>query len=210
MAKLAELKKIAHGIAEQFGPSCEVVIHDMRGGDLDKTLVYIENGELSNRKLGDGLSPEKAATVEINYDLVDRYSYLTKTKDNRVFKSTTMYIDDEDGVLSYVLCINLDITELISAQSAFNNIVGTVTAHPIESEHGVTSVEALLEDLIEQTERMIGKPAVAMSKSERMKAIKYLNDAGAFLISKSSDRVCEHFGVSKFTLYSDINVAKKS
>ena len=32
--RLALLKQMAHGIAVQFGPSCEVVIHDLTTGDL--------------------------------------------------------------------------------------------------------------------------------------------------------------------------------
>ena len=43
------LKQLAHGLAAQFGNSCEVVIHDLTKKDLDKSIVYIENGHVSNR-----------------------------------------------------------------------------------------------------------------------------------------------------------------
>ena len=47
-----------------------------------------------------------------------------------------------------------------------------------------------------------------MSKVERLKAITYLNEKGAFLISKSSEKIAEYFNISKFTLYSDLKYCK--
>ncbi len=40
------LKQMAHGIAKQFGTSCEVVIHDLNK-DLETSIVHIENGQAS-------------------------------------------------------------------------------------------------------------------------------------------------------------------
>ena len=47
-----------------------------------------------------------------------------------------------------------------------------------------------------------------MNKEEKVKDIQFLNDAGAFLITKSGDKVAKYFGISKFTLYSYIDVNK--
>ena len=54
--RLETLKQIAHGVAVQFGDKCEVVIHDVTPGRPDHTIVYIENGHVSGRKVGDGAS----------------------------------------------------------------------------------------------------------------------------------------------------------
>ena len=53
-----------------------------------------------------------------------------------------------------------------------------------------------------------GKPAALMTKDERIRAIGYLDRRGAFLISKSSERACEFFGISKYSFYSYLNEAK--
>ena len=45
---LTLLKQMAHGIAAQFGTSCEVVIHDLNK-DLETSIVHIENGQVTNR-----------------------------------------------------------------------------------------------------------------------------------------------------------------
>ena len=41
-----------------------------------------------------------------------------------------------------------------------------------------------------------------MNKEDKVRAIRYLNDAGAMLITKSGDRISSYFGISKYTLYS--------
>ena len=46
------LKQIAHGLAIQFGSSCEIAIHDLKTKDLERSIVYIENGHVSNRQSG--------------------------------------------------------------------------------------------------------------------------------------------------------------
>ena len=43
------LKQIAHGLAQQFSDSCEIVIHDVRHG-IENTILYIENGHVTDRK----------------------------------------------------------------------------------------------------------------------------------------------------------------
>ena len=56
MGRLTLLKQIAHGLAQQFGSDCEIVIHDLKTQDLEHSIVYLENGHITNRKLGDGPS----------------------------------------------------------------------------------------------------------------------------------------------------------
>ena len=56
---------------------------------------------------------------------------------------------------------------------------------------------------------MVGKPAALMDKGEKVRAIRFLNDAGAFLITRSGPQVCQVFGISKYTLYSYLDEAKR-
>ena len=55
-AQIEFYKRLAHGLALQFGPNCEVVVHDLETEDVDHSIVVIENGHVSGRKLGDGPS----------------------------------------------------------------------------------------------------------------------------------------------------------
>ena len=47
-----------------------------------------------------------------------------------------------------------------------------------------------------------------MNKDDKIRAIRYLNDSGAFLITKSGLKVCETFKISKYSLYSYIDAVK--
>ncbi|MFQ9505499.1 MAG: transcriptional regulator [Veillonella sp.] len=208
MSILERLKVIAHGLAIQFGPSCEVLIHDLQG-DLDTSLVYIENGTITNRHVGDG--PSHVVLDVLNYDdgSEGRFGYLTKTKDGRILKSSTMYIRDDNGNIEYLLGINQDITEFVMMHRSLESLIGIGQAETGTVEKITTSVSELLDDLLLEAERLVGKPGPLMNKVERLKAISYLNEKGAFLISKSSEKIAEYFNISKFTLYSDLNTVKE-
>lgn len=208
MSTLERLKVIAHGLAIQFGPSCEVLIHDLQG-DLDTSLVYIENGTITNRHVGDG--PSHVVLDVLNYDdgSEGRFGYLTKTKDGRILKSSTMYIRDDNGNVAYLLGINQDITEFVMMHRSLESLIGIGQAETGTVEKITTSVSELLDDLLLEAERLVGKPGPLMNKVERIKAISYLNEKGAFLISKSSEKIAEYFNISKFTLYSDLNTVKE-
>ena len=208
MSTLERLKVIAHGLAIQFGPSCEVLIHDLQG-DLDTSLVYIENGTITNRHVGDG--PSHVVLDVLNYDdgSEGRFGYLTKTKDGRILKSSTMYIRDDNGNVAYLLGLNQDITEFVMMHRSLESLIGIGQAETGTVEKITTSVSELLDDLLLEAERLVGKPGPLMNKVERLKAISYLNEKGAFLISKSSEKIAEYFNISKFTLYSDLNTVKE-
>ena len=48
--------QLAKGLARQFGPNCEVVVHDLDSNDPNSSIVAIENGHVTGRKVGDGPS----------------------------------------------------------------------------------------------------------------------------------------------------------
>ena len=54
MGRLTVLKQIAADLASQFGPDCEVVIHDLKTSEPEHSIVYIVNGHVTNRDIGDG------------------------------------------------------------------------------------------------------------------------------------------------------------
>ena len=151
-AQIEFYKRLAHGLALQFGPNCEVVVHDLETEDVDHSIVVIENGHVSGRKLGDGPS-------------------------HIVLES--MHEGTADGGTGYT-----------------------------EPEPITKNIGDLLEDLLRECEQYVGKPAALMTKDERIRAIGYLDRRGAFLISKSSERACEFFGISKYSFYSYLNEAK--
>jgi len=66
-------------------------------------------------------------------------------------------------------------------------------------------VNELLTKLMDQAVAMVGVDVEKMTKEEKESVLRYLDEKGAFLITKSSDRVCEFLGISKFKLYNYLN-----
>ena len=210
MGRLTVLKQIAADLASQFGPDCEVVIHDLKTSEPEHSIVYIVNGHVTNRDIGDGPSnavfdairnQEKGATPE------DHTGYLMKTADGKILKCSTSYIHDDDGTLHYVFGINYDISLMLAMEKELSSLTGTIeedtTKEPI-----AVNIGDLLDELISQSVRHIGKPVTLMTKEDKVQVVRLLNDAGAFLITKSGDKVANYFGISKYTLYSYIDVNK--
>jgi len=44
-----------------------------------------------------------------------------------------------------------------------------------------------------------------MTKEDKIRAIQFLSKNGAFLITKSGDKISKYYGISKYTLYSYID-----
>ncbi|MBP8855749.1 MAG: transcriptional regulator [Oscillospiraceae bacterium] len=203
---LVMLTQLAKGVARQFGPSCEVVVHSLCDNDIESSIVAIENGEVTSRKVGDGPSHVVLEALSHEGKGEDHLAYLTKTRDGKILKSSTMFIRDDTGRAQYIFAINYDITGMLIAQSGIEALISTDEASDAkEPERIVQSVGELLEELIDNAVALVGKPVALMTKDDKIRAIQFLNKAGAFLITKSGDKVSKYFGISKYTLYSYID-----
>ena len=203
------LQRLAVAITTQFGESSEVVVHDISGDDTEHTIAVIENGHVSHRQTGGGASRVVLEAIQRRDDptLTDELGYLTKTRDGRVLKSSTVYLRNDGGRIEGVLSINYDITELLMAERAIASILHH-NDEPNIPERIPQNVNDLLDDLIEQSVAIVGKPVAMMNKDDKIKAIQFLYQAGAFLVTKSGDKVSKYFGISKYTLYSYIDAKK--
>ena len=207
-SKLELLRQVAAGIAAQFGSNCEVAIHDL-SRDPDRSIVFIANGHVSGRKVGDGASNVVMEQLRTNDPAPqDHLCYLTRTPDGKILKSSTVYIRDRKGRVSAILAINYDISRLSLMEEALHDLVSTGEEVPAEPER-ITNVNDLLDELIQQSVALVGKPAAVMNKDDKVKAIQFLSQNGAVRITKSGDKVAKYFGISKYTLYSYIDMNKQ-
>ena len=166
---LDALRQIAHGLALQFGTNCEVVVHSLADCDIEHSIVAI--GHVTGRKLGDGPSHVVLDALQHGDTVEDHLGYLTRTKDGKILKSSTMYLRDEAGHLRYILAINLDITGLLMFESSLKPLLSTAeAAEEKEPERIVQSVGELLDELIEQSTRLVGKPVALMTKEDKIRA----------------------------------------
>ena len=207
--KLETLKQLADGIAAQFGSKCEVVIHDVNSRHTDQSIVYIVNGHVTGRKIGDGASQVVLDQLRSqDKETKDHLRYLTRTSDGKILKSSSLYIRNSKGVVVAIFSINYDVTSLMMMKQEIDSMVLPADKEQKEPEK-LVNVNDVLDDLIQQSVAMIGKPVALMNKDDKIRAIQFLNESGAFLITKSGDKVAKYFGISKYTLYSYIDANKK-
>ena len=205
--RLEMLKQLAAGIAAQFGSNCEVVIHDVSSNHPDHSIVHIENGHVSGRKVGDGASQvvlDQMATQAEHPR--DHLCYLTRTPDGKILKSSTLYIRNRRGAVTAIFSINYDVSGLMMIQQTIGELLSTQDKTEPEK---IINVNNVLNELIEQSVALVGKPVALMNKADKVRAIRFLNESGAFLVTKSGDKVAKYFGISKYTLYSYIDTNKQ-
>lgn len=206
------LCSLAHAISSHYGESCEVVIHDLTENDAaDHSIIYIENGHVTGRKIGDGASAvvlEQLSKAN-EHGRQDHIGYFTKSENGKILKSSTVYIKDDNQNVIAIFSINHDITALSVASSSINEIISPKDNSNSEPKKITPNVNELLDSLIWESCEVIGKPASLMNKEDKIRAIRYLNDKGALLITKSGDKISKYFGISKFTLYSYIDIKQE-
>lgn len=207
--QLSVLKQVAAALAAQFGSNCEVVVHDLESQDPAHSIVHIENGHVTGRKVGDG--PSNVVLEQImshNEDPQDCLGYLCRTDGGKVLKSSTVYVRSPGGAVSGILSINFDISALLMVEQAVSGITSTPCGRR-EENIAVVNVNDMLDGLIEQSVALVGKPAALMNKDDKVRAIQFLSQHGAFLVTKSGDKVAKYFGISKYTLYSYIDLKQE-
>ncbi|MFC4101897.1 helix-turn-helix transcriptional regulator [Paenibacillus xanthanilyticus] len=202
------LTSLVKGLAAQFGPNCEVVLHDLQR-EYDSTIVAIENGHITGRKVGD---PGTNLGLEIlsGHASGDAKSgYVTQTKDGRLLRSTSLYMKNASGQTIGSLCINFDITELAVAEKTLQSLTFG-GGSPIVRESFVSNVGDLLDALLQEAQDAVGRPVAHMTKEDKVKFIQTLNAKGAFLVKKAGERVCAYLNISKYTLYSYLDEGKSA
>ncbi len=195
-------------LQNQFGDSCEIVLHDLTR-DYNHTIVDIRNGHITGRKIGGCGSNLGLEVLSGTVDNGNRYNYIVHTRDGKILRSSSMYIKDDNNRTIGSICINLDITNTVKFEEflkSYNQYEMKEQEHPVEI--FADNVGQLLDYLFAEGERLIGKPAAEMNREEKMQFIAFLDQKGAFLITKSGQRVMELLQISKYTLYNYLDTIR--
>lgn len=197
------LESIVNLIAKHFGEDTEVVLHDYTGGDSKHTITHIVNGNITGRKVGD--YADKHGLLAVPGENVDGncYNEIIYTEAGRILKGSTFNIRDDDGSIIGGICINQDITEMVRISNFLQEKTGYKGTKDQQAD-----ISDALNAIIQEAFLEAGKHPNAMAKEDKIAFIKYLDDRGAFLISKSGPRICELLDISKYTLYHYLDIAR--
>ena len=202
--RLETLKQIAAGVAAQFGSNCEVVIHDVSGNRPDHTIVHIENGHVSGRKVGDGASQVVLDQLARQDEQPkDHLCYLTRTPDGKILKSSSLYIRNSRGGVVAIFSINYDVSGLMMIQNTIGELLSTRDKEQTEPER-IINVNAVLDELIDQSVAMVGKPVALMNKEDKVRAIQFLNQSGGLSgdqVRRQSGKILRYFQIYPIFLH---------
>lgn len=209
----------------------EVVLHEL--GMLPNSIVAIA-GSVTTRKIGDpatDLLLEQLRNVDKEQNKIDYQSVLP---DGRRLRSTTMIVRDIDGVPVAALCINTDISDLLSVRDTLEALVtgrdaatltfrSTRQAGAVRMERQLVgpdqapvsleppgesfprSVDELVSQLIEAAISSTGVPVGLMRKHHKMLVVEQLESKGLFLLKDAVELIAIALGVTRFTIYNYLN-----
>lgn len=195
-------------LEKQLGRNSEIVLHDLRNG-YDHSIVDIRNGYITGRTIGGPSSNLGLEVAKGTSKHSDKYNYITKLPDGRYLRSSSLYIRDKEGSIMGCLCINTDITQSLQFEN-FLKEMNQCDFNTYEEEIYASNVTQLLDGILKKTQLDLGKEPENMTREEKIEFVRRLNNRGAFLITKSGERVQEFLGISKYTLYKYLEIANSN
>ena len=192
------LESLLEALAAHLGASSEIVLHDYTE-PVDKSIVAIENGHITNRRVGDCGTSFSLETIRDGRSKENRYNYLTRY-DGRLLRSSSLYIHNEKGQAIGSICINSDITDLVMAEKTIQKLI-SIPEGEQPKETFANDVNVLLDALIAESIDHVGVPVAMMDKDQKVSGLKYLDTKGAFLIKKAGDKIAKEYNISKYTIY---------
>lgn len=203
--ELPNLKRLIKMLAMQYGDNTEVLLLDM-SNDYKVTIIATENGHITGQSIGKKIASIAFEGISQHKDeeTGDIYNFFTHTKNDKLIRSSVFFLrNDEDDIVGGI-CINTDISSFLHLQDSLHQLTMYTPDKQIH-EVFASSVTDLGFHLVEEAKEIIDKPGKDMTRDEKMKVLRYLDDKEFFLITKSGDIACEFLDISKYTLYKYLN-----
>ncbi|MBT2513637.1 transcriptional regulator [Arthrobacter sp. ISL-30] len=199
-------------MAAAAGPGCEVVLHDLSADspDLEHTIIAIENGHVTGRKVG-GPSSSLGAGVIHNQDADhNAFGYRGFTSDGRQLRCSSVYFRNTEGKIIAALCVNVDVSALQQARALLDGLIPQAAPEsPDEpNEFFGQDLVAVMDAMVTDAIRAIGKPVAQMTRDDRVAVVRKLDQQGALQMRKGMEHIASRLGISRVTAYSYLDEAR--
>lgn len=200
---------IADYIAAINGKSCEVLIHDL--SDLSHSICYIVNNHITNRKVGGSITNYALELLQkkeyVNRDSFTNYTGTTKGGD-KILRSSTYFIKDDEGAVIGLLCVNIDITDLLRMQETVGDLLMVNQTHRSEAfgidkspERFDGAVDDIVQEIIDKVTLESGLKLIDSTIAEKRVIIGKMEARGVFKFKGAVNTVANVLGVSTQTIY---------
>ncbi|MEC9488185.1 MAG: PAS domain-containing protein [Halanaerobium sp.] len=200
---------VVEALGKTLGRHCELVLHDI--ARKESSIIAIENGHITNRSVG---SP----STDFLLDLLNQFerngnemelNYVTKSKEGKRLKSSTILIRDEEDKIAGALCINIDLTSIDMAQN-FLDEIARVEDKAETTEQFPEDARDFLVVMVNNSLEQINKPASLLNKEEKLQIVSYLDQNNIFNIKGAVDLLAETLNVSRYTIYNYLDEVRAS
>lgn len=196
------LTRLAQAVSVTFGPLCETVVQEPRDGKIVTLAIF--NGQVSGRKLpttegitGGQISDETVSSLCASTDMVNQ---LVLHPNGKKIKTTTVSFNGDGYTLLFG--INCDVT----AVSQFQEILGSYMTFSGELSGTISQRQQSLQSVYDACLAESGlQNCDKFPIAERHSLILLLNSRGFFSMQKSIPFLAEKTGVSRYTLYKDLD-----
>jgi predicted transcriptional regulator YheO len=199
--RLEMMKSLLDTIAKAMGDKCEVVLHDFR--QPERSIVGIA-GNVTGRSLGGSVTQIGLEIMQAGDAAKEQYNYVTRSPKGRILKSSTVPLRDDDNRVFGAFCVNIDVTEMWTMLHTIEASIG-MNARAPQSVTFVDDVDKVIGEVLNHETELLGRPLDDLTKTDRVRLLKALDARGVFSLQKSVPQVARHLGITRATLYKDLN-----
>ena len=202
---LASYVPVIRGLAEALGPDYELVLHDT--SVPEHSIVAIEHGYVTGRTVGGAVTDYARfllARPEVSGSEYVANS-LTRTRDGRRIRTTTIFIRDEKGAVIGYLCVNFDMARAEALKAMADHLTGVRddSYSEVPRDEGPPGrMDELVERNLKLMRRRIGKPLRLSTRQEKLEAMRILDGEGFFRLKGAVETLAREMGNTKYTVYS--------
>ena len=197
---LETYKKIMVFISNIVAEDCEIVLHKVQG---DTCIIEdIINPVITGRKKGqytDALGiyhSEKHSSADYS-----NTRYYTSKKGNTI-KANTFFIKNPQGELIGMMCVNMNVSDLVNAHNWITSFMDGFIPKSLESETTVIgTIEEYTFNTIDKVVAESNIETTRMSVDEKIDVLRVLDTKGVFRVKGTMGYISKRLNISEPTLY---------
>jgi predicted transcriptional regulator YheO len=215
---LAVFRPAMHAMASAAGPACEVVLHDLSAPDPDlgHTIAAIENGHVTGREFN---GPSTSLGARVLHDQGadhNAFGYPGFTSDGRQLRCSSVYFRNSSGRIIAALCVNFDLSPVQQARALLDGLLPRARSASQDEQNEPNEPKeffgqdlvAVMDAMVTEAIREIGKPVDQMSRDDRIAVLTRLDQQGVLHMRKGVERIAARLGISRVTAYSYLEEAR--
>lgn len=204
---------IADFLGEVLGKNTEIILHDLT--NYQKSIVYIINGNISGRKIGDSITDLMLDFIlsesKGNKQFICNYN--SKNVEGKLLYSSTYFIRDDSNKIVGALGLNSDYQDVKNSLSFLTSLLPNYVDDKIASlniikENLSSDGQELTLNKIDTIVNQFNVVPTRMTPVEKTEVISALNECGIFNIRGSVQEVATKLQMSEPSIYRYIKKIK--